>query len=90
MIPGRERQNRWRTGFRLFLSLPALIVSGALGGLLLIAAVLGWFVGLVTGRMPTGLERMGAFALRYDAQLGAYLLLLTDGLPNCNAANPNT
>jgi hypothetical protein len=80
-IPGRERQSRWITGFRLLLSVPALIVSSALGGLLLVSAFLGWFASLVTGRMPPGLEQMGAFALRYSAQLNAYLLLLTHRYP---------
>ncbi len=80
-IPGRERQSRWITGFRLLLSIPALLVSGALGGLVFIAAVLGWFASLVTGRMPGGLQRMGAFSVRYSAQLNAYLLLLTDRYP---------
>jgi hypothetical protein len=80
-IPARERQSRWITGFRLLLSIPALLVSGALGGLLFVAAVLGWFASLVTGRMPGGLQRMGAFSVRYSAQLNAYLLLLTDRYP---------
>jgi Domain of unknown function (DUF4389) len=80
-LPERARQNRWITGFRLFLSFPALLVSGALDGLLAVVAVLGWFASLVTGRMPAGLQRMGAFVLRYHAQVNGYLLLLTDRYP---------
>jgi hypothetical protein len=31
--------------------------------------------------MPEGLRNLGAFALRYHAQNGAYLMLLTDSYP---------
>ena len=37
-----------------FLVLPALIVSGALWGVLVVASFFGWFVSLLMGRMPTG------------------------------------
>ena len=56
-------------------------MAGALGGLLVAAAILGWFASLATGRMPLGLQRMGAFVLRYNAQVQGYLLLLTDRYP---------
>ena len=80
-LPARERQSRWITGFRLPLALPVLMLSGSVSGLLLVGALLGWFAALVTGRMPAGLQRMGAFALRYDAQMNAYVLVLTDRYP---------
>ena len=80
-VPARERQGRWRTGFRLVLAVPALFVSSAVGGLLAVAAFLGWFAALVTARMPAGLERMGAYALRYQAQANGYVLLLTERYP---------
>jgi hypothetical protein len=44
-------------------------------------ALFGWFVGLILGRMPRGLRNLGVFALRYQAQVGAYLWLLTDRYP---------
>jgi hypothetical protein len=71
-------QNRWKTLFRIFLALPAIFLGGALGGVLVVLAVLGWFYAIVTGRMPEGLRNLGASCLRYGAQLDAYLLLLTD------------
>lgn len=76
-----ERQRRVLTLFRPFLAVPALILSAALTGLLQAAAVGGWFAGLVLGRMPSGLRKAGAHALRYNAQLNAYLTLLTDRYP---------
>ena len=74
-------QNRWKTAFRLFLAIPAVILGGALGGVLLIVALLAWFYAVVTGRMPDGLRNLGVACLRYGAQLDAYLLLLTDRYP---------
>jgi uncharacterized membrane protein YfbV (UPF0208 family) len=76
-----ERQNRWVTGFRIVLAVPALMVSGALWGVLAVCAFLGWFASLARAQMPEGLRNAGAHALRYSAQLGAYLLVLTDRYP---------
>jgi hypothetical protein len=75
------RQHRAITFFRLLLAIPAWAVASALGNVFLVVAVLGWFAGLFTGRMPEGLRNLGAFALRYSAQLAAYLTLLTDSYP---------
>jgi hypothetical protein len=80
-LPGPERQNRWRTGFRLLLAIPAFLVDSALGAVLYVAAVLGWFAALATGRMPQGLRNAGAWAIRYSAQTNAYLYVLTERYP---------
>jgi hypothetical protein len=76
-----ERQNRWKTGFRGILALPALTLGSAVGGLLFAAGFLGWFVALFTARMPRGMIRMSEYALRYTAQSYGYLMLLTDRYP---------
>jgi hypothetical protein len=79
--PSPERQNRWRTGFRILLAVPALMVSGALATTAFIAALLSWFYALARGRVPRGLRNLGAFQLRYQAQVFGYLILLTDRYP---------
>ena len=76
-----QRQNRWKTGFRSVLAFPAILVSGALGGAAIVAAVLSWFYAMATGRAPTGLRNLGAFYLRYYAQTLGYVYLLTDQYP---------
>ena len=76
-----ERQSRWKVLFRLFLAIPALLLSSALDGVALLVALLAWWYALVTGRMPEGLRNLGAACLRYGAQTYAYLLLLTDRYP---------
>jgi hypothetical protein len=83
-VEGPQRQNRWKTGFRLVLVIPAFIVDAALGGSLLVAAVLTWFYALVKGSAPWGLRNLSAYALRYDAQTNAYLFLVTDGYPHAS------
>ena len=81
-----ERQNRWKTLFRLFLAIPAVFVSSALGAVLFVAAFLAWFASLATGRMPTGLRNLGAYAIRYIAQANAYLFMVTDSYPHASPA----
>ncbi len=80
-IAGPERQNRWKTAFRLVLVFPALIIAGTLNGALILVAVFGWFVALALGRMPQSFRNLGAWALRYNAETNAYLYLLTDIYP---------
>jgi hypothetical protein len=83
-LPGPARQSRWKTGFRIFLAIPAAIVNGALGWGLAVAGILTWFVALFTGAAPWGLRNFSAYALRYAAQLNAYAYLLTDAYPHAS------
>lgn len=84
VLPEPGRQNRWKTGFRLVLVIPAAIVSSALSSVLIAAAVLTWFVALARGAAPSGLRNLSAYALRYEAQVNAYFLLLTDAYPHAS------
>ena len=83
-LPGPARQNRWKTGFRIFLAIPALCVNGALGWGLGVAAVLTWFVAMATGAAPWGLRNFSAYALRYASQVNAYVLLITEAYPHAS------
>jgi hypothetical protein len=84
VLPGPARQNRWKTGFRIFLAIPALLVNGALGGGLIVAAFLTWFVALATGAAPWGLRNFSAYALRYASQVNAYTFLVTQAYPHAS------
>jgi hypothetical protein len=92
-----ERQNRWVTGFRFILCIPALVFSGVIagggsassggrgfstGGAMGLMSILNWFSSMVRGRSPRGLRDFSAWALVYTAQLYAYLFLLTDRYPH--------
>jgi Domain of unknown function (DUF4389) len=92
-VAERSRQNRWTVVFRAILALPALILSAVFGQLLAVIALLGWFAGLFTARMPLGLRNAGAYALRYNAQANAYFLLVTGAYPYsgpCHEGAPET
>jgi hypothetical protein len=80
-IDGPERQNRWVTGLRLFLAFPAFAILSALATAAFLAAVYSWFHGLFRAQVPTGLRNLGAFYLRYQAQVYGYVYLLTDRYP---------
>ena len=53
-LPAPARQNRWKTGFRIVLLIPAAIVDGALRSGLFVAGVLTWFAGAVHGHRARG------------------------------------
>ena len=84
-IDGPERQNRWKTGFRLILAIPAHILASVLGYVIEIVGFLGWFVCLVLGRMPKGMRDLSAYCLRFQMQTYVYAGVLTDRYPSLNA-----
>jgi Domain of unknown function (DUF4389) len=84
-LPPADRQRRLMTLFRLFLAIPALLVSSALGALIFLGAFLAWFVSLALGRMPHSLREAQAYALRYSAQVSAFLFLVTARYPYSGA-----
>ncbi len=58
-----------------------MFVDAALSGVLWIAAFLGWFAAMATGRMPAGFRSLGEWALGYYGQTYGYLYLLTGRYP---------
>jgi len=80
-IAGPDRQNRWITGFRFVLAVPALVFSVGFAIVLFVLAFYLWIVALVLGRVPLGLRNLGLYALRYTDQANGYLYFLTDRYP---------
>jgi hypothetical protein len=76
-----QRQSRAKTAFRLFLALPAFLLSSGFSTVMFVAGVGAWWSALITGRIPEGLHRLLGWAVRYQAQFYGYLLLLTDRYP---------
>ena len=79
-----EDQNRLTVFFRVILAIPALLLTNILGNLSQLLAIFSWFIALVMGRVPEGLRNFAAFALRFETQTYAYLLLLTPRYPSLN------
>jgi len=80
-------QDRWRTGFRPILAIPALILSQVLGVVLQVVGLIAWVVAVFAGKIPKGLRDLGAYCIRYKAQTYGYLMFLTERYPSI-ASNP--
>ncbi|HEY2283261.1 MAG TPA: DUF4389 domain-containing protein [Solirubrobacteraceae bacterium] len=76
-----DEYSRLKTLFRIILAIPIVIVRYVMGLLLEIGAVAGWFVILITGKMPQGLFDLMVLANSYTARSDAYLFLLTETYP---------
>ena len=76
-----ESYSRLKTLFRFILAIPILVLRYVMNLLLEIGAVAGWFIILVTGKMPRGLFDLMVLASSYTARSDAYLFLLTETYP---------
>ncbi|MGD9570837.1 MAG: DUF4389 domain-containing protein [Thermoleophilia bacterium] len=75
-------QNRWKTGFRGILAIPALIAATVLGYVLEVIAFISWICILFTGRIPQGLRDITLYIMRFNLQTHSYLSFLTDRYPD--------
>jgi uncharacterized protein DUF4389 len=80
-VEGPDDQRRLVTAFRLVLVIPAFVLNWVLGQVLQVIALLAWVIGIFIGRIPRGMEQLGLYCLRYQTQVFAYLLVLTDRYP---------
>ena len=76
-----EQYSRLKTLFRIILAIPIAVLRYVFALLLEVGAVAGWFVGVVTGKMPRGLFDLMVLANSYTARSDAYLFLLTETYP---------
>lgn len=80
LAPGRL--NRLAVLFRLFLAIPAMILSGLAVAGWEVAGFFIWLLVLVLGRVPGPLFDATAAVLRYSMRLNAYALLVTAAYPS--------
>jgi hypothetical protein len=80
-VEGPDEQRRLVTAFRLVLVIPAFVLNWVLGQVLQVIALLAWVIAIFIGRVPRGMEQLGLYCLRYQTQVFAYLLVLTDRYP---------
>jgi hypothetical protein len=81
-VEGPDDQRRLVTAFRLVLVIPAFVLSWVLGQVLQVIALLVWVIAIFLGRIPRGMEQLGLYCLRYQTQVYAYLLVVTDRYPS--------
>jgi hypothetical protein len=80
-LEGPDPQRRLITAFRAVLAIPAFVLAWVLGQVLLVIAVISWFIAIAMGRVPRGMEQLGLYCLRYQTQTYAYLAVITDRYP---------
>lgn len=81
-VEGPDDQRRLVTAFRLVLVIPAVVLSWVLSQVLQVIALLAWVIAIFLGRIPRGMEQLGLYCLRYQTQVYAYLLVVTDRYPS--------
>ena len=79
VAPGRL--SRLAILFRIFLLIPAAIVTSLVTGGAYIGMFIAWLILVITGRMPQMLFESLAAALRYQTRLYGYWLMLTSVYP---------
>jgi len=81
-IDAAQHQSRLTVGFRVFLAIPAFLLTYVFRAVNQIVALLGWFYSLATGHMHEGLRNISAWLLRFETQTWGYALLLTGRYPS--------
>lgn len=76
-----ERLSRWRIFIKWLFAIPQLIVVYLLTIVAEILTFLAWFAVLITGRYPKSFFEFTSGALRWQANVYAYLWLLRDEYP---------
>jgi hypothetical protein len=76
-----EGRSRLKTGFRLILAIPWLILGSVYVFAAFIVAFLAWFAIVFTDRYPEGLHSFNAGVLRFIARSNAFFNLQTDEWP---------
>src|SRR5262245_42326531 len=85
-VAGAQPQTRVTVFFRIFLAIPALVLTYVFRTVNNVIAFLACVYCLAKGRMHEGMRNTSAWLLRYEVQTYAYLLLLTGRYPSLAGA----
>jgi hypothetical protein len=81
-IPPRKAEyDRLKTLLRIFLIIPPAIIAYAMGIVAGFGTFIAWFVIVVTGKQPKGLQDMIVLGLSYQQRVVPYYALLTESWP---------
>ena len=81
VAPPLDTYNRWKTGLRLIIGIPVMLLAIVQSVILWVCALIAWFAILFTGKLPEGLFNPMRSALAYLTRGTAYFLLLTEDYP---------
>ena len=76
-----EKIARWRPLVHWLLAIPHFIILYVLGILAEILALVAWFCGVFTGKIPEGIQTPIAMYVRYNARVMSYALFLREEYP---------
>ncbi len=79
--PPKAEYNRLKVLFRIILAIPVFVIVYAMQIVWEIGAVIAWFVIVIMGKQPKGLQDMIALGLSYQQRASAYIGLLTEDWP---------
>jgi len=79
--PPLDKYSRLKTGFRLIVGIPVMLLAFVQSIILYVCSIIAWFVILFTGKLGEGLFNPMRSAMAYLTRGGAYFLLLTEDWP---------
>lgn len=79
--PAKTEYSRAKAFFRLILAIPVYIIAYAMQIVWEVGALIAWFVILVLGKQPKGLQDMIVLGLSYQQRAAIYYCLMTEDWP---------
>jgi hypothetical protein len=79
--PPRPEYSRVKVLFRIILAIPVYILAYVMQVLAGLGSFVAWFVIVITGRQPAGLQELINLGFSYQARSAAYFVLLTEDWP---------
>jgi uncharacterized protein DUF4389 len=76
-----DKYSRLKTGFRLIVGIPVMILAFVWAIIIYVVAIVAWFAILFTGRLGEGLFNPMRSAMAYLVRTSGYFLLLTEDWP---------
>jgi Domain of unknown function (DUF4389) len=76
-----DKYSRLKTGFRLIVGIPVMILAWIWSIVLAVVTIIAWFAILFTAKLPQGLFEPMRNASAYLARASGYFLLLTEDWP---------
>jgi hypothetical protein len=81
VAPPLDTYSRLKTGLRLIIGIPVMLLGIVQAIILSVCALIGWFAILFTGKLPEGLFNPIRGAAAYMTRATGYFLLLTEDYP---------
>jgi len=76
-----EKIARWRPLVHWLLAIPHFVILYVLGIVAEVLAIIAWFAGVFTGKIPEGLQKPIAMYVRYNARVTTYALFQREEYP---------